>query len=125
MADVSLVSDRPASGATADAPSLPPRAAIALLTLQLRACEQEALTAEAEEAAADGDHARRQLRARLEPLVDDRRRVLVDELARERALAADAIAAAQRDAALLASAPLLPPTALSVPSAPATMPPKA
>lgn len=82
-------------------PSLPPRAGIALLTLQLRAALNEA--AEAESAgSADHDAARDQLRARLHPLLDERRRALDQALFEAQAHAHAKVAAAHRAAAVLA-----------------------
>ena len=81
-----------------DATQLSPRAAIALLTLQLRSTVQEAVEAEAAADAIDVDGALWQLRSRLTPLIDERRRALDEEVARERAHAAEAIAAAHAEA---------------------------
>jgi hypothetical protein len=78
---------------------LPPRAGIAMLTLQLRTSQQEAVAAEAELAEIDQDAALATLRAQLEPLVEDRRRTLESELAAARADAAAAIATARSAAA--------------------------
>lgn len=80
---------------------LPGRAGIAMLTLQLRAALQEAAAAEAEAATADADAAREKLRARLEPLMEDRRSGFDAELSQVRAEAAAAIAAARRAAAAM------------------------
>jgi hypothetical protein len=96
-----MLSDAPSIGTR----GLSPRAAVALLTLQLRGSLQEAAAAEAAEAEADHDAAREELRARLEPLMDERRRALDAELAKARAEAAAAVAAARRAAsAIVASA---------------------
>ncbi len=81
-----------------DATRLSPRAAIALLTLQLRSTVQEAIDAEAAADAIDVDGALWQLRSRLTPLIDERRRALDEEVASERARAAEAIAAAHAEA---------------------------
>ncbi len=78
-----------------DPVELPHRAEIALLTLQLRASLHEAAAAEAEEAAWDPDVALTQLRARLQPLVEDRRRAL-DQAIEEARTEADAAVAAAR-----------------------------
>jgi hypothetical protein len=84
-----------------DATPLSPRAAIAMLTLQLRAATQDAANAEREEADADEQAAREQLRARVEPLLDEHRRELDVTLAKERAAAAAAISAAHRAASVM------------------------
>ncbi|MCU1366777.1 MAG: hypothetical protein JWN39_2416 [Ilumatobacteraceae bacterium] len=86
-----------------DDAALPPRAGIALLTLQLRAALQEAEEAEADDAAIDHDAAREQLRARLDPLVEERRRALDDALAAARADAETRVAAAHRAATVMAA----------------------
>lgn len=58
----------------ADQPSgLSPRATIAMLTLKLRAAEQEAQLAEADEKALDHDTMRTELRERLTTMVEERR----------------------------------------------------
>lgn len=88
----------------ADATQLSPRAAIALLTLQLRSTVQEAVEAEAAADAIDVDGALWQLRSRLTPLIDERRRALDEEVANERARAAEAIAAAHAEADRITSA---------------------
>lgn len=77
-----------------DPVDLPPRAGIALLTLQLRAALQAAADAEAEEASWDLDAAVEQLRARLAPLVEDRRNALDEALSQARAEADAAVASA-------------------------------
>lgn len=84
---------------------LPPRAGIALLTLQLRAALQEADAAEADEACWDLNTALGQLRSKLWPLVEDRRRALDEVLAQERADATVAVAAAQAQVSLVAAEP--------------------
>ena len=81
--------------------ALPGRAGIAMLTLQLRAARQEAVAAEAREAAADRDKVRDKLRAQLGPLLDDRRHGFEAELIQVRAEAAASIAAARRAAAAM------------------------
>ena len=88
--------------------SLPPRAAIALLTLQLRAALQEAQSAEAEEADADHDAAREQLRARLEPLMAERRQALDAALAQARSEASASVAQAHRTASEIVAAVSVP-----------------
>jgi hypothetical protein len=87
--------------------SLSPRAAIALLTLQLRAAEKEAVAAEAEAASAgvDVDPSIQQLRDRLRPLLDERRATFDSELARARAEAAERIATARANVGGLVSGP--------------------
>ncbi len=107
--------------------SLPPRAAIALLTLQLRAATQEAESAEAEETGADHEAARDQLRARLEPLMAERRQALDAALVQARSEASDSVARAHRAASeiivaasapiVAASAPLVVPAAAQTPVA--------
>jgi hypothetical protein len=77
---------------------LSPRAAIAVLSLQLRSTVQAAIEAEAEDDAVDADAALWQLRSRLAPLIEDRRRALEDEVAAERERAAEQIAAAHVEA---------------------------
>ncbi|MDP2292123.1 MAG: hypothetical protein Q8M22_13110 [Actinomycetota bacterium] len=88
------------SGST-DTTALSPRAGIALLTLQLRAAMQEAAEAEADAVAVDLDAARDLLRARLAPMLDERRRALDDTLAATRTEAARAVAAAHRAASVI------------------------
>ncbi|MGB8859102.1 MAG: hypothetical protein WCC60_07600 [Ilumatobacteraceae bacterium] len=88
---------------TTSASALSSRAGIALLTLQLRAAVQEALAAEAEEAAANEQGARAALRARLEPLLAQRRAELDAEIVQTRAESAVAIAAAHRAAQVILS----------------------
>lgn len=80
-----------------------PRAAIAMLTLRLRAANQEVTDAEREEAAADEHVACDQLRARLEPLLAEHRRELDAALEQARTDAADTIAAAHVTAAMIRS----------------------
>lgn len=79
--------------------SLAPRAAIALLTLQLRAAMRDAEAAESEEVGAQHDAARVQLRERLDPFIEQRRRALAEALAQAHLEATSAVEAAQRDAA--------------------------
>jgi chemosensory pili system protein ChpA (sensor histidine kinase/response regulator) len=78
--------------------SLSPRAAVAMLSLQLRAAIQEADSAEADANAVDEAEAREQLRARLEPLIAERRRALDESLTAARADATEAITAARAEA---------------------------
>jgi hypothetical protein len=78
--------------------SLSPRAAVAMLSLQLRAAVQEADSAEADANAVDEAAARQQLRDRLEPLIAERRRALDESLTAARADAAAAITAARDEA---------------------------
>ncbi|MGZ4724094.1 MAG: hypothetical protein ACXV8L_07775 [Ilumatobacteraceae bacterium] len=80
---------------------LPPRVGIALLTLQLRASLQEAAVAEAEHTRLDPDSALCELRARLVPLIEERRRLLNEALEVARVDAAAAIAAAHREASAI------------------------
>jgi len=82
-------------------PALAGRAGVARLTLELRTAIKDAEAAEAEAAAADLDSAREKLRARLQPLVEDRRAAFATELIQVRAEAAAAIAAARRAAAAM------------------------
>jgi hypothetical protein len=82
----------------ADPSELSPRAAIALMSLKLRSTVQEAIEAEAEADAVDADAALWQLRSRLGPLMDDRRRSLDEQVAAERERAAAEIAAAHAEA---------------------------
>ncbi len=89
-----MSTDAPSSEASA----LSPRAGIALLTLQLRTSLQEAATLEAAESTIDEAAARAQLRERLDPLIEERRRGLDEAVAGERAAAAEAVAAARRRA---------------------------
>ena len=88
----------------ADAAELSPRANIALLTLQLRAATREADEAELAEQQWDADAASAQLRNRLQPLVEERRAALDDELAQARTEAAARIESV-RAAALRAGPP--------------------
>jgi hypothetical protein len=83
---------------TATPSVLAPRAAVALLTLQLRAASQEAVAAE--HAVVDVDTAAvvSELRSRIGPLAEDRRRALDDELARTRAEVVASVAAARTEA---------------------------
>jgi hypothetical protein len=83
--------------------ALSARAGIAVLTLQLRTAIQEAAAWEAEEAAVDHTVAREQLRARLEPLVRERRAALDAELSEVRSQAAASLQAARREAAEILS----------------------
>lgn len=92
---------------------LPAQAANARLTLQLRAIEREALTAEKEAASIDTDAAVAQLRARLDPMIEERHQFLDAELVRVRA-EADAEVASARDAAARAPIPATPPDPPSV-----------
>ena len=69
-----------------------------MLSLQLRSTVQDAIDAEAAADAIDVDGALWQLRSRLTPLIDERRRALEDEVARERTRGAEAIADAHAEA---------------------------
>ena len=77
---------------------LSPRAAIALMSLQLRSTVHEAVEAEAGADAIDTEAALWQLRSRLAPLIEDRRRALEAEVAAERERAAAQIADAHAEA---------------------------
>ena len=81
-----------------DVSSRPTRAGIAQMTLQLRALLRDATAEEERAAIVDADGAREKLRARLGPLVDERRRGLDESLAAARADAAAVIAAARAEA---------------------------
>ena len=71
----------------ADASGLSPRAHIALLTLQVRAAIREAEDAELAEEQWDAEAATAHLRSRLQPLVDERRAALADDLDQARTAA--------------------------------------
>ena len=86
---------------TASTPALAGRAELARLTLELRAAVRDAEAAELAAAAAGLDMAREKLRARLQPLVEDRRTAFEAELIEVRAEAAASIAAARRAAAAM------------------------
>lgn len=91
----------------ADTPSatmsaLPARAAVALLTMHLRAATQEAIDAEARAGVDEHDAAREQLRQRLALLTAERRRSLDAALAAVRSEADAAVAAARRTADAMA-----------------------
>jgi hypothetical protein len=77
---------------------LAPRAAIAQLTLQLRAAMHEVAAAEVDHDSIDQEAAVSQLRARLAPLMDARRRTLDEALATAEVEAATAVAAARLEA---------------------------
>jgi hypothetical protein len=79
--------------------ALSPRAGVAVLTLQLRNILQEAVAAEAEVASLDVDAAVWQLRARLGPLIEERKQALAEELQAEEQRAEAAVEAARVDAA--------------------------
>lgn len=100
---------------------LSPRANVAMLTLQLRAALQEAAAAEAEADSIDRDAALRQLQQRLQPLVDERRRALDQELTAVREEAAARIAAAQREAEAIRAATPSPPPPPPPPPAPTSL----
>ena len=87
-----------------DRTRLSPRAGIAVLSLQLRSTVQEAIEAEAAADAIDVEGALWQLRSRLTPLIDERRRALDDEVAEERASGVEAIAAAHLEAERIVAA---------------------
>jgi hypothetical protein len=96
-----VIDERPMSDSTSPAPSqsLSPRAGVAVLTLQLRNILQEAMAAEAEVAALDVDAEVWQLRARLGPLIEDRKQALAQELLAEEQRADAAVDAARDEAA--------------------------
>jgi hypothetical protein len=81
-------------------PGLPARAAVAVLTLQLRAALRAAEQAEADAALAE-DAAARELRKRLDGLLEQRRLALQAELAQAQAEAERSIAAARRAASVM------------------------
>ncbi len=116
MSNDTLSNDRSNDTRVAEPAVLPPRAGIALLTLQLRAALQEAALAETDEASWDLDAAIGQLRSKLMPLVEARRRALDEGLARESADAAAAVAAAQAQVSLVV-AEALPMIAAEMPAA--------
>jgi len=78
--------------------SLPPSAAVALLTLKLRAALQEADAAEAAVEAIDVDRARADLRVQLDTITTERRAALDAELEAERNTAAASLEAARAEA---------------------------
>lgn len=102
---------------------------IALLAQQLRAAQQEAADAEAEETALDQDGARQQLLARLGPLMQERRRLLDVELAEARAEATIVVAAAHSEASAIVAKttvseePVEQPAANAATIVPSTFPP--
>lgn len=79
-------------------PPLSPSAAIALLTLQLRAAMREADTAEAAVDAIDLDRARADLKMKIDEIRAAKRAALEAELAQERAAAEATVAAARVEA---------------------------
>ena len=96
-----MESDRPKRGAV-----LPARADIALLTLRLRSALHEAEQAEAAEAvhkSVEIERAREALRARLQPMLEQRRERLDAAMDVARAEAAATIVAARQDAAAIAA----------------------
>jgi hypothetical protein len=96
-----VIDERPMSdSATPSTPqSLSPRAGVAVMTLQLRNILQEAVAAEAEVASLDVDAEVWQLRARLGPLIEDRKQALAEELHAEEQRAEAAVEAARVEAA--------------------------
>jgi hypothetical protein len=80
---------------------LSPRAALALLSLQLRATQQEAEAAEAQADAIDTDAALEQLRAKLQPRLEERRAALAAALQTAQRESTMAVAAAHREAATI------------------------
>ena len=79
-------------------PALSPRAGIAMLTLQLRATTQEAEALEQQFVEIDHESAKRELRARLEPLIAERTRSFTAAIEEAKAEAAEVLAAAEREA---------------------------
>ena len=79
-------------------PALSPRAGIAMLTLQLRATNQEAAALEQQYVDIDHESAKRELRARLEPLIAERTRSFTEAIETAKAEAVDVVAAAEREA---------------------------
>lgn len=84
-----------------DVATLPGRAGVGLLTLQLRTALQEASEAEAAEAAIDHAAARAELWARLTPLLEEHRAALRTSLDQTRAEGDASIAAAKRAASVM------------------------
>ncbi len=117
-----MIGDAPSTGS----PALSARAGIALLTLQLRAAIMEAEAAEATNATADHEGAREELRARLDPLLTQRRESLDQSLAEAKAEADAKVASARRAATVMIAqaSPPLPsvPVATAGPPARADMP---
>lgn len=89
---------------TSDCHVLAHRAAIAQLTLNLRSSLQDVAVAEAELAKVDQNAAVAQARARLEPLLDARRRALDEALAQAEVEAAAEVDAARMEAASIVAA---------------------
>ncbi|MEO1058527.1 MAG: hypothetical protein AAFY28_16590, partial [Actinomycetota bacterium] len=96
------------SGTEEDHVALPTRAINARLLLRLRALEREIHAVESEAASFDSDAALAQLRAKLDPLVDERRSQLAAELETARRAAAESVDAARRAGASVVLAPPLP-----------------
>jgi hypothetical protein len=101
------------------------RADIARLTLRLRAAQREAAEATSASATLDPDAARADLHARLEPLIEQRRRLLADELERVRSESLHEIDTARRQAADLLERALSARPAPSAPSVPPVPPAQA
>ena len=102
MTNEAMFSSAQAATATATATAtLPPRAGIAMLTLRLRTAVHDLAAAEQEEAALDQDAARRELRAKLQPLIDKRCSELKEVLDVARSEAAAALDSARTEAALI------------------------
>jgi hypothetical protein len=93
---------------------LSPRAAVALMTLQLRTLNQQFVALTPDAVDADSLAARDQLRAKLEPLVSARRRELDLELEAEREQGAALIAQARLEAAEAAARSRIVPVELPV-----------
>lgn len=97
------MSTEPTAGAAGAARSLPPTAAVAMLTLRLRGASQDADRAEAAERAADHDAARREMRTRLDAMIAERQRLHEATLTAAVEAAAADIDAARRAAAAIAA----------------------
>ncbi len=88
---------------TAERVALSPRARIAILTLRLRAVQQEAEAAEADASTGDIDVSLGQLRAKLAPLVEDRRCALDEVRNQAEHDARAAVTSARNQVALIAA----------------------
>jgi len=97
-----MLDERPQAGAFGTslpgAPELSPRAVNARLTLQLRAAMRDVAVAEEAEKTVDSELARLELRERLTPMLEERRRVLHEVLVEAQADAATRVADAHRHA---------------------------
>ena len=88
----------------AAAPTVPTRVAAALLTLKLRAAQQEAVQAEAQALAAEAEAERARLGSSADPLIEARTRQLEEMLREARVQAAVDVAPARREANRMVSA---------------------